>query len=187
MAIKRYPKNNPFYPKTHPGINPIHEITRQAEKLPFTVCHRRYGMDEPESTGPTFYCVAWVNTPPLGAQYLSLIPRPLAAGRVSFSLSSYYEKTDRATQMFFAEKLNKLLFAVTAQTAAEIILDRAYGQESTSTSSAPMVTVAWAFAMRLMTFPRRITNSLAGRRRIASCLEDAWRITMSALHLGSRP
>ena len=28
-----------------------------------------------------FYCVAWVNTPPLGAQYLSLIPRPLAAGR----------------------------------------------------------------------------------------------------------
>ena len=31
-----------------------------------------------------FYCVAWVNTPPLGAQYLSLIPRPLAAGRASF-------------------------------------------------------------------------------------------------------
>ena len=29
-----------------------------------------------------FYCVAWVNTPPLGAQYLSLIPRPLAAERL---------------------------------------------------------------------------------------------------------
>ena len=34
--------------------------------------------------GYPLYCVAWVNTPPLGAQYLSLIPRLLAAGRASF-------------------------------------------------------------------------------------------------------
>lgn len=42
-----------------------------------------------------------------------------------FVLSSDYDKTDKATQMFFAETQNKLLFAVTGQTAAEIILDRA--------------------------------------------------------------
>lgn len=42
-----------------------------------------------------------------------------------FSLSSDYDKTDKATQMFFAETQNKLLFAVTKQTAAEIILKRA--------------------------------------------------------------
>ena len=41
-----------------------------------------------------------------------------------FALSSDYDKTDKATQMFFAETQNKLLFAVTGQTAAEIILDR---------------------------------------------------------------
>jgi len=42
-----------------------------------------------------------------------------------FALSSDYDKTDKATQMFFAETQNKLLFAVTGQTAAEIILERA--------------------------------------------------------------
>jgi len=42
-----------------------------------------------------------------------------------FALSSDYDKTDKATQMFFAETQNKLLYAVTGQTAAEIILDRA--------------------------------------------------------------
>jgi hypothetical protein len=42
-----------------------------------------------------------------------------------FSLSSDYDKTDKATQMFFAETQNKLLFAVTGQTAAEIIINRA--------------------------------------------------------------
>ena len=42
-----------------------------------------------------------------------------------FALSSDYDKTDKATQMFFAETQNKLLFAVTRQTAAEIILNRA--------------------------------------------------------------
>ncbi len=42
-----------------------------------------------------------------------------------FALSSDYDKTDKATQMFFAETQNKLLFAVTGQTAAEIILNRA--------------------------------------------------------------
>ena len=41
-----------------------------------------------------------------------------------FALSSDYDKTDKATQMFFAETQNKLLFAVTGQTAAEIILSR---------------------------------------------------------------
>ncbi len=42
-----------------------------------------------------------------------------------FSLSSDYDSTDKATQMFFAETQNKLLFAVTGNTAAEIIHLRA--------------------------------------------------------------
>ncbi|MBQ8455931.1 MAG: virulence RhuM family protein [Bacteroidaceae bacterium] len=42
-----------------------------------------------------------------------------------FALSSDYDKTDKATQMFFAETQNKLLFAVTHQTAAELIVARA--------------------------------------------------------------
>lgn len=41
------------------------------------------------------------------------------------ALSSDYDKSDKATQMFFAETQNKLLFAVTNQTAAEIIVARA--------------------------------------------------------------
>lgn len=45
--------------------------------------------------------------------------------RELFSLSSDYDATDKATQMFFAETQNKLLFAVTGKTAAEIILSRA--------------------------------------------------------------
>lgn len=42
-----------------------------------------------------------------------------------FTLSSDYDPTDKATQMFFAETQNKLLYAVTGRTAAEIIVDRA--------------------------------------------------------------
>lgn len=42
-----------------------------------------------------------------------------------FSLSSDYDPTDKATQMFFAEAQNKLLFAVARKTAAEMITDRA--------------------------------------------------------------
>jgi len=42
-----------------------------------------------------------------------------------FSLSSDYDATDKAAQMFFAETQNKLLFAVTGKTAAEIIVSRA--------------------------------------------------------------
>ena len=45
--------------------------------------------------------------------------------RELFALSSDYDATDKATQMFFAETQNKLLFAVTGKTAAEIIVDRA--------------------------------------------------------------
>jgi hypothetical protein len=41
------------------------------------------------------------------------------------ALSSDYDSTDKATQMFFAETQNKLLFAVTAKTAAEIVMSRA--------------------------------------------------------------
>jgi hypothetical protein len=40
-------------------------------------------------------------------------------------LSSDYDATDKATQMFFAETQNKLLFAVTGKTAAEIVVSRA--------------------------------------------------------------
>ena len=42
-----------------------------------------------------------------------------------FSLSSDYDGTDKSTQMFFAETQNKLLYAVTHNTAAEIIRNRA--------------------------------------------------------------
>lgn len=42
-----------------------------------------------------------------------------------FALSSDYDPTDKAAQMFFAETQNKLLYSVTGQTAAEIIVSRA--------------------------------------------------------------
>ena len=42
-----------------------------------------------------------------------------------FALSSDYDGSDKATQMFFAETQNKLIYAVTKQTAAELILSRA--------------------------------------------------------------
>lgn len=41
------------------------------------------------------------------------------------ALSSDYDKSDKSTQMFFAETQNKLLYAVTQQTAAEIVVSRA--------------------------------------------------------------
>ena len=40
-------------------------------------------------------------------------------------LSSDYDKEDKYTQMFFAETQNKLIYAVTNQTAAELIISRA--------------------------------------------------------------
>lgn len=46
-----------------------------------------------------------------------------------FSLSSDYEAREKATQMFFAETQNKLLYAVTHKTAAEIITSRADAQQ----------------------------------------------------------
>lgn len=42
-----------------------------------------------------------------------------------FKLSSDYDASDKATQMFFAETQNKLLYAVTQLTAAELIMERA--------------------------------------------------------------
>src|SRR5690554_2321163 len=42
-----------------------------------------------------------------------------------FALSSDYDGTDKSTQMFFAETQNKLLYAVTGKTAAEIVIFRA--------------------------------------------------------------
>lgn len=42
-----------------------------------------------------------------------------------FKLSSDYDKTDKATQMFLAETQNKLIYAITKQTAAELIMARA--------------------------------------------------------------
>lgn len=46
-----------------------------------------------------------------------------------FALSSDYDKTDKATQMFFAETQNKLLYAVTHNTAAEIVYHRSDSQK----------------------------------------------------------
>ncbi|WP_440210434.1 virulence RhuM family protein [Actinobacillus pleuropneumoniae] len=45
--------------------------------------------------------------------------------RELFKLSSDYDVTDKATEMFFAEAQNKLIYAVTQQTAAELICNRA--------------------------------------------------------------
>lgn len=45
--------------------------------------------------------------------------------RELFKLSSDYDKTDKNTQMFFAETQNKLIYAITKQTAAELICQRA--------------------------------------------------------------
>ncbi len=42
-----------------------------------------------------------------------------------FALSSDYDTSDKSTQMFFAETQNKLIYAVTHFTAAELILERA--------------------------------------------------------------
>ena len=42
-----------------------------------------------------------------------------------FSLSSDYDPTDKVTQLFYADAQNKLLYAITGQTAAEIIVNRA--------------------------------------------------------------
>lgn len=46
-----------------------------------------------------------------------------------FSLSSDYDASDKATQLFYADAQNKLLFAITGQTAAEIIVSRASASE----------------------------------------------------------
>ena len=46
-----------------------------------------------------------------------------------FALSSDYDKTDKATQMFFAETQNKLIYATTNKTATELIVARANPNE----------------------------------------------------------
>lgn len=45
--------------------------------------------------------------------------------RELFALSSDYDATEKATQMFYAETQNKILYAITGKTAAEIIISRA--------------------------------------------------------------
>ena len=54
-----------------------------------------------------------------------------------FALSSDYDADDKSTQMFFAETQNKLHFAVTGKTAAELIVSRA------DASQANMNLTAW--------------------------------------------
>lgn len=49
--------------------------------------------------------------------------------RELFALSSDYDKTDKATQIFFATVQNLLLYAVTRQTAAELITSRANAED----------------------------------------------------------
>lgn len=46
-----------------------------------------------------------------------------------FALSSDYDASDKATHLFYAEAQNKLLYAITGQTAAEIIVSRARASE----------------------------------------------------------
>lgn len=45
--------------------------------------------------------------------------------RELFALSNDYDKTDKSCQMFYAETQNKLLYAVTGLTSAEIVKERA--------------------------------------------------------------
>ena len=47
-----------------------------------------------------------------------------------FALCSDYDSSDKATQIFFAEIQNKLLFAVTHRTATELIVDRATADQA---------------------------------------------------------
>ena len=47
-----------------------------------------------------------------------------------FALCVDYDATDKATQMFYAITQNKLLYAITGQTAAEIVMARAKADES---------------------------------------------------------
>lgn len=46
-----------------------------------------------------------------------------------FALASDYDKTDKATQVFFATVQNLLIYAVTEKTAAELIMARAKGDD----------------------------------------------------------
>ncbi len=46
-----------------------------------------------------------------------------------FALSSDYDESDKSTQMFFAETQNKLHYAVTGQTASELIVSRANAEK----------------------------------------------------------
>ena len=46
-----------------------------------------------------------------------------------FKLSSNYDASDKATNLFYAEAQNKLFYAITGQTAAEIITSRADATE----------------------------------------------------------
>lgn len=49
--------------------------------------------------------------------------------RELFALASDYDKTDKATQLFFATVQNQLIYAVTEKTAAELITARANGND----------------------------------------------------------
>lgn len=49
--------------------------------------------------------------------------------RELFALSIDYDSSDKATQMFFAQTQNKLLYAITHKTAAELICERANAEE----------------------------------------------------------
>lgn len=54
-----------------------------------------------------------------------------------FALSTDYDKSDKATQMFFAQAQNKLIYATTNKTAAELIISRA------SATKPNMALTAW--------------------------------------------
>ena len=51
--------------------------------------------------------------------------------RELFALSSDYDKTDKATQVFFATVQNRLIYAVTQKTAADLIMARAKSKQET--------------------------------------------------------
>jgi len=69
------------------------------------------------------------------------------------ALSSDYDKTDKATQVFFATVQNLFMFAVTRKTAAELITDRA---NPPTRISACLLGRAARCARRISSWPRTI-------------------------------
>jgi hypothetical protein len=66
-----------------------------------------------------------------------------------FSLSSGYDKTDKATQMFYVETQNKLLYSITSQTAAEVVYSEARSKACREKSAEAIVDTETSLPMKM--------------------------------------